>query len=178
MRIFGYGSLIWDDWCDDLHCVSKKVGVLRGYRRAFNKASTRNWGTKQLPGPTLNLVLDRHSSCIGMVFEFPEENRSAVMARLEEREGKGFRFPELPVRICLSTTVSAFVPIYSGKNTIRDKTLEDIVEMIMVATGKKGRCRDYVINLHEHLRSAGINDLVIEDMASRISTKEAQQGGE
>lgn len=175
MRVFGYGSLMWNSWCDDLPCVSRKVGVLRGYRRVFNKASTRNWGTKDMPGPTLNLVLDPQSSCKGVVFEFPDANRDDVMARLKDREGKGFNFPELPIRMCLSTTVPASVPIYAGKNTIEDRTTDEIIAMMLVAKGENGLCRDYVTNLSQHMKVVGITDPMVEIMAAKIKEKDAQR---
>ena len=177
MWVFGYGSLMWDDWYDDLQCKSKKTGVLRGYRRSFNKASIRNWGTRDIPGPTLNLIPDPNSSCKGMLFEFPNRNRDAVMKRLSDREGIGFEFEELLVRICLSTTVQALVPIYSGKNTLQQKSLEQIVQMILKASGEKGRCRDYVLNLHQQMQSMGIEDPAVEELTSKIQMKEAQQRG-
>ncbi len=52
MWVFGYGSLMWDDWYGSLSCTRKTIGLMRGYRRTFSKNSVRNWGTKQRPGPT------------------------------------------------------------------------------------------------------------------------------
>jgi cation transport protein ChaC len=42
MWVFGYGSLIWDGWENSYGCLRKCVAVLNGYRRTFNKASTKN----------------------------------------------------------------------------------------------------------------------------------------
>jgi cation transport regulator ChaC len=56
MWVFGYGSLMWDNW-QALHGGANGVlAELKGYERSFNKASQVNWGTNTAPGPTLNLV--------------------------------------------------------------------------------------------------------------------------
>ncbi|MBI4005371.1 MAG: gamma-glutamylcyclotransferase [Gammaproteobacteria bacterium] len=86
MWVFGYGSLMWDKWHDDLECQSKKIGILRDYRRIFNKASTKNWGTKDNPGPTLNLIKENKSSCKGVLFQFADGKKDLVLNRLKERE--------------------------------------------------------------------------------------------
>ena len=56
MWIFGYGSLLWDHWERAYGCRRTVTADLAGFRREFNKASVENWGTKQCPAPTLNLV--------------------------------------------------------------------------------------------------------------------------
>jgi len=179
MWVFGYGSLMWANWCDDLSCESRKIGVLPGYRRTFNKASTRNWGTKDNPCPTLNLVRDPKSHCKGVVFKFPDVDRKSVIARLKAREGKGFTFEQLPIRLSLSTTVSAIVPLYSGKNTIQNKSREEIIEMVLNASGQCGNCLDYLLNLHQHMQRLEISDPTIEEFTARVRSriKDSQQRG-
>ena len=65
MWIFGYGSLMWDGWESEFVCQERATATLPGYRRAFNKLSVANWGTKEAPCPTLNLHEDRDASCQG-----------------------------------------------------------------------------------------------------------------
>jgi cation transport regulator ChaC len=55
MWIFGYGSLMWDGWESEFACQERAMATLSGYRRAFNKLSVANWGTKDAPCPTLKL---------------------------------------------------------------------------------------------------------------------------
>lgn len=61
MRVFGYGSLIWDDWENEYEGKRFDKARLTNYRTAFNKKSTRNWGTPQNPGPTLGLEEEQGS---------------------------------------------------------------------------------------------------------------------
>ena len=176
MWVFGYGSLMWDDWYGSLSCTRKTVGLLRGYRRAFNKKSVRNWGTKESPGPTLNLVADAKAACRGTLFEFPDDSESEVMNVLRDREGKNFTFPAQNVRVGICRTVSAVVPIYTGKNIIATAMPDQIVDMICTAHGENGSCRDYVLNLARHMQSAGIVDPTVEETVEMIRKRDAQQG--
>jgi cation transport protein ChaC len=91
MWIFGYGSLMWDDWESRYGCLRKCVAVLNGYRRTFNKASTKNRGSKKAPCPTLNLEKDATGACKGMAFSFPDERSRDVRGCLAKREGTNFQ---------------------------------------------------------------------------------------
>ena len=55
MRVFGYGSLMWDGWEEKFNGKRQDQARLDHYHRAFNKKSTQNWGTSGKPGPTLGL---------------------------------------------------------------------------------------------------------------------------
>ena len=144
MWIFGYGSLMWDGWETQHGCLKRVIAELPGYRRAFNKSSVRNWGTKEFPCPTLNLVADSLSSCSGLAFQFRNESRETLLECLSDREGRGFSLDELPIRLDNGQRVQAIVSIYTGRNLIDDKPLENIAEMVHMAVGESGRCIDYV----------------------------------
>lgn len=88
MWVFGYGSLMWADWAEKRLSTRSVKAILPNFRRAFNKASVRNWGSLERPGPTLNLVDDPGSECQGIAFEFPFEAREIVASALRKREGK------------------------------------------------------------------------------------------
>ena len=55
MWVFGYGSLMWGSWETKFQGTNQGKARLRGYHRAFNKKSTRNWGMRDAPCPTLGL---------------------------------------------------------------------------------------------------------------------------
>src|ERR1700685_3954998 len=99
MWAFGYGSLMWGNRERDFGCLCRVVATLPGFRRAFNKASGKNWGTRAHSGLTLNLAADSSAGCTGIAFEFAEDRRQAVLDYLQKREGKGFDLEEH--KICL-----------------------------------------------------------------------------
>jgi cation transport protein ChaC len=165
MRVFVYGSLMWQEWASTHSGKRVDLAVLRGYRRSFNKASTRNWGSKAGPCPTLGLEPDESSSCVGTVFEFPEDHRAAVFKLLREREGSDFSFPELDVILPSGVAEKAFVPMgdRSAASYLGKVPLERRAASARTAQGSKGQCADYVGNLRKMLNSLGINDVAVEE---------------
>ncbi|CDX22338.1 ATP-dependent DNA helicase (modular protein) [Mesorhizobium plurifarium] len=172
--VFGYGSLMWDDW-QAKH--GGNVGVrasLSDYRRAFNKPSTVRWGTSQAPGPTLNIEQEQGAVCEGLIFELPGNKRKAVMMELEAREGKGFEFPELAVRAQDGHEIVAVVPIYNGSNKISVKNITEFASMVLSASGKEGGCVEYVKHVAAHLDQLGINDPAVNELSDAIGGKQTK----
>jgi len=163
MWVFGYGSLMWDSWETQHGFTRRVVADLPGYCRVFNKASVKNWGTKSTPCPTLNLTKVVGSACKGIAFEFPDARKTEILAYLEEREGKAFPLHEMSVRLEDHTEVSAFVPLYEGRNLIEGKTLEEVAAMVAAASGTDGACVAYVKGIAEKLVALGIDDPVVSD---------------
>jgi len=172
MWVFGYGSLMWDGWETERGCTRRVVADLPGYCRRFNKASVRNWGTHAAPGPTLNLSKVAAGLCRGIAFEFPDTQKAEILSYLKEREGKAFPLHELLVRIDDQSEVSAFVPLYNGKHVIEGKTVEEVAEMVLAATGTDGTCLAYVNGIAEKLSALGINDPAVTELWRAVSHHE------
>jgi cation transport regulator ChaC len=92
-----------------------------------------------------------------------------VLSYLKEREGKAFPLHEMSVRLEDQSEVSAFVPIYSGKNVIEGKTLEEVAAMVLAASGTDGTCLAYVNGIAEKLSALGINDLATTELWERVN---------
>jgi cation transport protein ChaC len=164
MWVFGYGSLMWDGWEETQGCVRRTRADLSGYRRVFNKASVRNWGTKEFPGPTLNLIKSDSAHCCGMAFEFPNEREQEIRTYLAKREGKGFALRQLPAKLIAGDGITAIVPIYEGNNLIHADRVEQISDMVRQASGKDGRCICYVKGIAAELHRLGIDDPAVSDL--------------
>jgi cation transport protein ChaC len=163
MWIFGYGSLMADKWEEKFGCVRRSLAVLRGYRRTFNKASTRNWGSLDTPCPTLNLEKADDGECKGVAFEFPDPRETAVREYLVAREGKGFPLESVTIRLEDGTDVPAYVPIYRGANLVSaDETGK--ARIIEHARGMNGRCRSYIKGIAELLVSLDIEDPAVSSL--------------
>lgn len=169
MWVFGYGSLMWDGWETKHGCTRRVVADLPGYCRTFNKASVRNWGTKSAPGPTLNLSTRDSGLCRGAAFQFPDAQKENILSYLVEREGKAFSLHELVVRFEDRSEVSAFVPIYKGKNVIEAKTRAEVAEMVLAASGTNGACLSYVNNIANNLSALGIDDPEVTELWKAVN---------
>lgn len=163
MWVFGYGSLMWVGWETRRGCTRRVLADLSGYCRVFNKASVKNWGTKSTRCPTLNLSKVAGGVCRGIAFEFPDAEKSELVAYLVEREGKTFPLHKMLVQLENHTEVSAFVPIYEGKNVIEGRALEEIAAMVAAASGTDGSCLAYVRGIVEKLSELGIHDPVVSE---------------
>src|SRR5258708_30381 len=140
MWIFGYGSLMGDGWEKAFDCLRRPVAVLHGYRRSFNKCSTKNWGSNGAPCPTLNLERSEGAVCKGIGFEFPDSRDHAVRQYLVEREGKGFPLIGVAIRLEDDTEVQAYAPVYIGKSVIRVDDVRQMAAMVLKARGTNGAC--------------------------------------
>lgn len=171
MWVFGYGSLMWDGWELNFRCTREEKATLRGYRRDFNNASVRRWGSHEIPGPTTGLVASEGGECIGFAFEFPDEERKGILRFLRSREGKSFAFQEKEVRLAAGSTVLALVALNSrsAKTFIGKRPLEERVRLARTATGSNGTCRSYVRAIREKLRELQIEDPAVEEFWLLVS---------
>jgi len=168
MWVFVYGSLIWNDWEIKFKCNNKKRAKLKGYGRIFNKNSVRNWGDKDNPCPTLNIIKNDEKFCEGIAFEFEDKRKDEILLCLKEREGKDFEFKEFNIKTYDGNQITAFVPIYTGKNIIKGKTKEELAEMAKKASGNCGKCSDYIKNIASRLDELGIEDIEVSSLAKII----------
>lgn len=174
MWVFGYGSLMWDGWEARRGCVRRARASLNGYRRVFNKASVRNWGTKEFPAPTLNLVKSESARCYGMAFEFSDECEQDIRAYLINREGKSFAMRQITAQFESGDEITATVPIYEGSNIIDEDRIEIILDMIIKASGKYRKCIVYINGLAEELHRLGIDDPAVSDLWQALRSRQQQ----
>ncbi len=175
--VFGYGSLMWDRWETPLGGRRVDHAVLLGYRRAFNKRSVENWGTREFPAATLGLEPVVGARCVGSAFEFAEEQRVTVVTSLKGREGKSFALPELPVLLPDGREVRALTPVNatSGPTYIGQIPIADRARMAAAARGTSGACADYVREIKEKLDSLGITDEAVEGFVAHLKSEQARK---
>src|SRR6266481_4865005 len=169
MWVFGYGSLMWDGWETNHGCTRHVLAELPGYRRIFNKASSKNWGTRANPCPTLNLEEVTSAVCRGTAFEFPDDRSAQVRSYLVKREGQGFVFRERPIRIEQDGEVVALVSLYKG-TVLPNVSARSTARMITDSTvGTSGSCKDYVCGIANELSKIGIDDPVVSELNKAIT---------
>jgi cation transport protein ChaC len=168
MWVFGYGSLMWDEWEKDFGSLRRSVATLEGYCRILNKASVQNHGSRQHPCPTLNLERAEGAKCKGIAFEFPIDRDNAVREFLEDREGRNFDLRSFIIRLDDHTDVRAYTPIYEGQNLIVASTLQEKVAVVKSAVGRDGSCLAYIRRLTESLARLGIDDSAVSELWNAI----------
>lgn len=170
MWVFGYGSLMWDDWevkpphnfQGNKHIKAK----LNGYQRDFNKASIVNWGTRQNSCPTLGLNRTDGVTCVGCAFEFDDIYENSVMTYLEGREGRDFQLEKLDVELESGRIVQAVTPVNLRNNQsyLGNLTVLTRAQSARVAVGTSGSCIDYIENIYRYLKQLGIDDEKVNEM--------------
>jgi cation transport protein ChaC len=165
--VFGYGSLIWRP---GFQHVETKRARLFGYRRSLCVYSFVYRGTPERPG--LVLGLDRGGSCVGVAFRVPADQREKVLAYLREREQVNHVYVERMVRLLLEDgeTVEAVAYVADRTHSQYAGALDepDAAAVVSGAVGQAGPNEAYVLNTVEHLRTLGIRDRWLEDVARRI----------
>ena len=173
MWVFGYGSLMWDDWEKDFEGTRVDGAALVNYHRSFNKKSTERWGTPKAPGPTLGLEPKQGERCVGTAFDIPGKHRDAVLAALAVREGKSFTLAPLEVALPDGTSVTALVPVNDRTKRTYAGTLslDARVALAMKATGTGGACVSYIQNIGSKLKELGIEDAHIEAFLAEMKKR-------
>ncbi len=170
MWVFGYGSLMWDDWEKCFRGKKYDRAKLRDYHRDFNKRSTASRGTRQQPCPTLGLVKQKGAECVGSAFLFEDKWKKTVLAYLRSREGSSFKLLKKPIELEDGCFIQAFTPVNDLKAAtyIGDLSIEKKAQMARVAKGGEGNCLEYVRQIHKKLRSLDITDEHVSQMWNAI----------
>ncbi|QAA99769.1 MULTISPECIES: gamma-glutamylcyclotransferase [Agrobacterium tumefaciens complex] len=175
MWIFAYGSLMFDGWEREHACLRKELAALPGHVRSFTKASTRNWGSKLNPAPTLRVVSKEDGVCHGVAFEFGGSHSSAVLKGLEDREGKGFECRDVALKLATGDIVDGKCFFYTGPNILNQTDEQSLARLALRAVGRDGSGIDYVLKTASELSEMRIDDAVVSAMA--MAVKRLQEAG-
>jgi cation transport protein ChaC len=165
--IFAYGSLIWDP---HFPRAEAEPALLRGYYRSFCLYSYDYRGTRARPGLTLGL--DRGGACRGIALRLPPETLAETLDGLWGREMTAPRVYEmrlLPVRTAYgSRKAFAFTVRRDHADYAGRLPPEDAARIIAGAAGRRGACRDYLVDTVNHLARLGIADTSLQRLAKRV----------
>lgn len=167
--VFAYGSLMWNPV---IEFAEQQPGQLEDWRRSFCFWMPMGRGTPELPG--LMLALERGGSCEGIAYRLaPHQVRSELAIVWNREMLAGVYMPQwVPITLRDGRTVTAVTFVvdtshcqYCGS----DLTMERKVHHIAFAEGRRGACRDYLINTAVHARALGIHDPYLEELMEGVA---------
>jgi cation transport protein ChaC len=167
--VFGYGSLIWDP---GFPVAERRIGRVIGWHRSFCMRSIHHRGTVEAPG--LVLALDRAvaASCTGVAFRVVEGAEQETVAALRARElvSSAYLEARLPIETAEGAIEALTYVIDPDHDQYCHLDLEEQAQIIAMASGGRGRNRDYLWSTAAHLAELGIADPDIAWLAARVRT--------
>lgn len=162
VRVFAYGSLIWDP------CFAYEeleTAVLDGYRRAFNFWSVMSRGTPEKPG--LGLGLERGGSCQGIAYRLSGPSLKTDLEAIWQREMHSAVYEPHWLRVRTSAGLRHAIGFVTGTahgQYAGGLSVEITARVIAGACGEKGPCRDYLAATVTALAEHGIDDPALSDL--------------
>ena len=166
--IFGYGSLIWRP---DFAYAESRPASIAGWARRFWQGSTDHRGVPGAPGRVVTLVEEPGSTCHGRAYRLGEDDRDAVIARLDYREKGGYELRDVdillgPRRAAVRGLVYIAVP--GNPNWLGRADPEEIAMQVAAAAGPSGSNVEYVLRLADSIRAMGAEDPHVLAVAGRL----------
>jgi cation transport protein ChaC len=169
--VFGYGSLMWRP---GFPFLERAAATLHGRRRAFCIYSVHHRGTPERRGLVLGLAAG--GATRGMAYRIADEHWPETYAYLREREQPTETYVEARVTVRLAdgrrVEALSFLSDRSHPQWAGALSLERQAELIDGASGLSGRNVDYLTDLVEHLREAGIRDRAMETLLTMVLERE------
>lgn len=149
--VFGYGSLMWNP---GFRHAGTSAALLDGWRRAWCVRSTFYRGCERNPG--LVLGLKRGGSCVGILFELPDDEAQDILCGLDRREmrEKGYVRQTLTVEHPGGTTQA----VAYTSDDLPDPAVSDFDAAYRHAKGIAGATSEYVERTREFIRRIDVPD--------------------
>ena len=152
IRVFAYGSLIWDAAYRN---IARTNAMLPGYRRSFCVWTAHARGTPELPGLGLGLHRDAGAQCSGVLIRLMAKAQRDALVALWEREMWTGVYDPGWVTVNTAdgrTTALTFIVNTKHPQFADDLALAEAARHIVLAEGKFGPCRDYFYATETALR--------------------------
>lgn len=170
--LFGYGSLIWNP---AFHFAERRIGTVRGLHRRFCLWTTLGRGTPERPG--LMLALDHGGSCRGVAFRIEADKAAEELQIVWRREMVSHAY--IPRWVTVETADGPVRAITFTINRRHERYVgrmddHEAAGVIAAASGRIGRCAEYLENTVQHLHELKIADRYMERLLSL--TRQACRG--
>jgi cation transport regulator ChaC len=168
--LFAYGSLIWRP---GFEFAERARGFVRGWARRFWQGSTDHRGLPGAPGRVLTLAEDDAAICWGVAYRLDPALRDATLRQLDLREQGGYERRLVEFHCCDGERAGAwpalvYVAAPDNPDYLGPAELEEIARQVKRAVGPSGTNLQYVLELHAVLRTLGIDDPHVAELASLL----------
>ncbi len=173
--LFAYGSLIWNP---AIECTGRTLARIHGWHRAFCLSTVTGRGTPDAPG--LVLGLDRGGACTGAAFHVAEPLVQEELSLLWRREMlSGSYRPRwvtvrgadgVPFASAIAFTIRRDSEHYAGR-----LEREELVRRLSTARGALGSSAEYLFRTRDGLRSLGIRDRAVEQLAGAVEARSGRE---
>jgi len=163
--VFGYGSLIWNP---AFHFVEQRSGRIVGRHRQFCLWTHLGRGSPEQPG--LTLALEPGGSCTGVAFRIAAGEVASELEIVWRREMLSDAYAPRWVRVltaegpvsAVAFTMNHSHPRYAGR---LDE--ETVARVLASASGRLGRCADYLFRTIEALDALNLSDRRLHALADK-----------
>jgi cation transport protein ChaC len=173
LRIFAYGSLMWNPCFEPLEAVP---ALLEGYQRQFCILTVRARGTPECPGLGPALVPGR-GACRGVAYALNSKTLAEDLEALFEREMNTGVYTPTWVEVeaggqkyeALAFVVDASHSQYCGR-----LERDEMADLIANARGSFGSCRDYLASMVSELERIGGAEPEFEELLKQVDKRLAR----
>ena len=168
LRVFGYGSLMWNP-CFEV--VAQTKSKLQDYHRDFSIWSVYARGTPECPGLGFALEQKPGSYCEGIVFSLAKTATEADLMPLWEREMWTGTYSAEWVSVSIGgddVTALTFVVSTDHFQYAGDLPLLEKARYIAAAAGKYGTCYDYLAETVREMKKYDIQDADLDQLLAAV----------
>ncbi len=165
--IFGYGSLIWSP---GFPYIEKHQAYITGWARRFWQGSHDHRGTPGSPGRVVTLIKLSHEKCVGIAYRVDSKAQIATFENLDHREKNGYSQLTTPLHLADGRIVTGVTYMADKYNVafLGDAPNDVMSEQIASASGPSGNNADYLFKLANALRSIGVDDPHVFELARQV----------
>ena len=168
--VFGYGSLMWNPGFPHLEACP---ALLEGAHRSLCLQSPVHRGTRTKPG--LAFGLDMGGKCKGVAFRLAAGNAAQIVREITKREQTAMTYRPAARNLRLldgserKVRALCYIAVRNHRHYVGGLPLARMVWMVRQATGRSGRCIDYILSTHGHLKAAGVTEPVLARLVNALS---------
>ena len=170
--LFGYGSIMWKTGLQFDHAA---LGFIRHRARRFWQGSPDHRGTPSAHGRVVTLTDRPGTTCWGMVYRIPADSIEEAIRDLDHREKGGYIRERVEIVMRDGELVSGITYYADTTNPhfLGEADTHQIALQILNSKGPSGTNKQYILTLDETLRSHGIRDDHVSELAELVQTLSA-----